>query len=103
MDTQAQLKNADKLLKLDHTNTEPLCEKQNLLGDATGETRAKLDTLKVVGDQANVALANGDITQAQYDALHRKTVEATEELCGLEGQTIISLPSSRRLPLRASI
>ena len=54
-DTQAQLKDVDKLLKLDPTNTELLSQKQRLLGDAIGETRTKLDTLKTAGEQANVA------------------------------------------------
>ena len=85
-DTQAQLKDVDKLLKLDPTNTELLSQKQRLLGDAIGETRTKLDTLKTAGEQANVALANGDITQAQYDALQREIIETTEELRRLEEQ-----------------
>ena len=85
-DTQSQLKDVDKLLKLDPTNTELLSQKQRLLGDAIGETRTKLDTLKTAGEQANVALANGDITQAQYDALQREIIETTEELRKLEEQ-----------------
>ena len=85
-DTQAQLKDVDKLLKLDPTNTELLSQKQRLLGDAIGETRTKLDTLKTAGEQANVALANGDITQEQYDALQREIIETTEELRKLEEQ-----------------
>ena len=85
-DTQAQLKDVDKLLKLDPTNTELLSQKQRLLGDAIGETRTKLDTLKTAGEQANIALANGDITQEQYDALQREIIETTEELRKLEEQ-----------------
>ena len=85
-DTQSQLKDVDKLLKLDPTNTELLSQKQRLLGDAIGETRTKLDTLKTAGEQANVALANGEITQAQYDALQREIIETTEELRRLEEQ-----------------
>ena len=85
-DTQAQLKDVDKLLKLDPTNTELLSQKQRLLGDAIGETRTKLDTLKTASEQANAALANGDITQAQYDALQREIIETTEELKRLEEQ-----------------
>ena len=84
--TQAQLKDVDKLLKLDPTNTELLSQKQKLLGDAIGETRTKLDTLKTASDQANVSLANGEITQAQYDALQREIIETTEELKRLEEQ-----------------
>ena len=85
-DTQSQLKDVDKLLKLDPTNTELLSQKQRLLGDAIGETRTKLDTLKTASEQATTALANGDITQAQFDALQREIIETTEELRRLEEQ-----------------
>ena len=43
-DTQAQLKDVEKLLKLDPGNTELLSQKQRLLTDAIGETKEKLDT-----------------------------------------------------------
>ena len=45
-DTQNQLKDVDKLLKLDPTNTELLRQKQKLLGDQVKATKEKLDTLK---------------------------------------------------------
>lgn len=88
--TQAQLKDVDKLLKLDPTNTELLSQKQRLLGDAVSETRNKLDTLKTASDQANISLANGEITQEQFDALQREIIETTEELKRLEEQAKLS-------------
>ena len=69
--TQSQLKDVEKLLKLDPTNTELLSQKQKLLADAVSSTKEKLETLKTAAKQANTALANGDITQEQYDALQR--------------------------------
>ena len=62
--TQSQLKDAEKLLKLDPTNTELLAQKQRLLGDAIKETKDKLDSLKTAASQANEQLQKGDITQA---------------------------------------
>ena len=44
--TQSQLKDVDKLLKLDPGNTELLAQKHRLLGDAVKETKEKLETLK---------------------------------------------------------
>ena len=85
-DTQAQLKDVDKLLKLDPGNTELLSQKQRLLGDAIGETKTKLETLKTASEQANIALANGEISQEQFDALQREIIETTEELKRLEEQ-----------------
>ena len=73
--TQQQLKDVDKLLKLDPGNTELLAQKQKLLAEAVGETKEKLATLKTAAEQANTALANGDISQEQYDALQREIIE----------------------------
>ena len=53
--TQQQLKDVDKLLKLDPGNTELLTQKQKLLAEAVGETKEKLATLKTAAEQANTA------------------------------------------------
>ena len=82
--TQSQLKDVEKLLKLDPGNTELLAQKQKLLGDAVKETKEKLETLKTAAEQANTALANGDISQEQYDALQREIVETEQKLKRLE-------------------
>ena len=84
--TQSQLKDVEKLLKLDPGNTELLSQKQKLLADAVSETKQKLETLKTAAEQANQALANGDISQEQYDALQREIVETEQELKKLEDQ-----------------
>lgn len=84
--TQAQLKDVEKLLKLDPGNTELLAQKQKLLSDAVSETKDKLTTLKTAAEQANTALANGDISQAQYDALQREIIETEQDLKKLEEQ-----------------
>ena len=42
--TQSQLRDVDKLLKLDPGNTELLAQKHRLLGDAVKETKEKLET-----------------------------------------------------------
>ena len=73
--TQTQLKDVEKLLKLDPTNTELLSQKQRLLADSITATKDKLATLKTTAEQANQALANGEISQEQYDALQREIVE----------------------------
>ena len=82
--TQSQLKDVEKLLKLDPTNTELLSQKQKLLADAVSSTKNKLETLKTAAEQANTALANGDITQEQYDALQREIIETEQELRNLQ-------------------
>ena len=78
--TQTQLKDVQKLLKLDPTNTELLSQKHKLLADAISATKEKLEVLKTAAEQANTALANGEISQQQYDALQREIIETENEL-----------------------
>lgn len=82
--TQTQLKDVEKLLKLDPSNTELLSQKQKLLADAVSSTKDKLETLKTAAEQANTALANGKISQEQYDALQREIIETEQELRNLQ-------------------
>ena len=82
--TQSQLKDVEKLLKLDPGNTELLAQKHKLLGQAVEETKNKLQTLKTAQEQANEALKNGTITQEQYDGLQREIVETEQEMKRLE-------------------
>lgn len=84
--TQSQLKDVEKLLKLDPGNTELLAQKEKLLSDAVKETKEKLEALKTAAEQANTALANGDISKEQYDALQREIIETEAELKKLETQ-----------------
>jgi phage-related minor tail protein len=55
--TQSQLKDVEKLLKLDPGNIKLLTQKQKLLSSAVSETKEKLATLKTAAEQANQALA----------------------------------------------
>ena len=95
--TQQQLKDVDKLLKLDPGNTELLAQKQKLLADAVGETKEKLATLKTAAEQANTALANGDISQEQYDALQREIIETEQDLKKLETQANQSATAMQKI------
>lgn len=75
--TQAQLKDVEKLLKLDPTNTEMLAQKQELLMQAISKTEEKLETLKDAAVQAEKQLGEGKISQEQFAALQRE-IAATE-------------------------
>lgn len=75
--TQAQLKDVEKLLKLDPTNTEMLAQKQELLTQAIRKTEEKLETLKDAAMQAEKQLGEGKISQEQFAALQRE-IAATE-------------------------
>lgn len=95
--TQSQLKDVEKLLKLDPGNTELLSQKHKLLAQAVSETKEKLETLKTAAEQANTALANGEISQSQYDALQREIVETEQELKRLEEQANQSATAMQKI------
>lgn len=80
--TQKQLKDVEKLLKLDPKNTELLRQKQKLLGDQIKNTKGKLETLK----QAQKTMdKNGvDKNSAQYMALQREITSTETELKSLK-------------------
>ena len=82
--TQTQLKDVNKLLKLDPTNTNLVTQKQKLLKEAISETKTKLDALKEAQVQAKQQLENGELGQDKYDALQREIVETEEELKRLQ-------------------
>jgi len=85
-DIQSELKQVEKLLKLDPTNTELLAQKQKLLADAVANTREKLDRLKSVQEQVNEQFARGEISEGQYRAFQREVVKTEQELRNLEKQ-----------------
>ena len=84
--TQSQLKDVEKLLKLDPHNSELLAQKQRLLTDAIGETKDKLEALKSAQQQVQQQFDQGDITKDQYDALQREIIETEQSLKDLEKQ-----------------
>lgn len=76
-DTQSELKDVERLLKLDPENTELLRQKFNLLNDSISDTEEKLDGLRDAEKQVQKQFENGDISERQYDSLKRE-IEATE-------------------------
>ncbi len=82
--TQSQLKDVNRLLKLDPSNTELLSQKQRALKEAIGATKEKLDSLKTAQEQAKQQLENGDLGQDKYDALQREIIETEQELRRLQ-------------------
>lgn len=73
----SELKEINKLLKLDPKNTELLAQKQKVLADAIKNTESKLDTLREAEKQVQAQFERGEVSEAQYRALQREIV-ATE-------------------------
>lgn len=84
--TQTQLKDVEKLLKLDPHNVTLLGQKMELLGKEIGQTKDKLQQLKSVSDEMERGLKNGTVTSEQYDAWQREIIETENELKNLEEQ-----------------
>lgn len=95
--TQAQLKDVNKLLKLDPGNTDLIAQKHKLLQQAVEETKKKLQSLKEAQKQADEALKNGTISQEQYDGLQREIAETTQKLKDLEAQAEQSATALQRI------
>ena len=88
--TQSSLRDVNKLLKLDPTNTELLTQKQKLLKDAIGTTKEKLDDLKSAQEQAKTQMEKGDLGADKYDALQREIIETEQELQKLAQEAVNS-------------
>lgn len=78
--TQKQLRDVERLLKLDPENVTLLEQKQRLLADSVEQTRQKLDSLKSAEKQVQQQFAQGKVSQAQYDALQREIVATEADL-----------------------
>lgn len=79
--TQKELKDVNKLLKLDPGNTDLLRQKQKLLKDAIGETKDKLKEEKALLEQ--LKSADDGTTSKQQQALERDIAATEAELKSL--------------------
>ncbi|XVG96564.1 phage tail tape measure protein [Eubacteriales bacterium KG125] len=82
--TQSQLRDVNRLLKLDPSNAKLLAQKQQLLQKEISETSEKLNALKEADKQAKVQLENGELGQDKYDALQREIIETENSLKSLQ-------------------
>lgn len=80
--TSKQLKDVNKLLKLDPTNTNLLTQKQQLLGKQITDTKTKLEQLK--DTQSAMKDSGIDETSEQYQALQREIIATEESLKDLQ-------------------
>ena len=77
---QVELRQVEKLLKLDPTNTELLAQKQNLLADSISSTSEKLEALKAAEAQVQAQFERGEIAEEQYRAFQREIIKTENEL-----------------------
>ena len=84
--TQSQLRQVERLLKLDPTNTELLQQRQRLLAQSVEETKTKLNALKQAESQAQQMFKQGQVSVEQYEKLQREIISTEESLKNLEKQ-----------------
>ena len=84
--TQSQLKDVEKLLKLDPTNTELLSQKQKLLAEAVSSTGDELETLKKASEEAAKTKDNYNAWKAKFDPIKQKIGETETKLKDLKEQ-----------------
>ena len=91
--TQTQLKDIEKLLKLDPHNVTLLGQKMEALGKQINSTKDKLSQLKSVSDEMEKGLKSGSVTTEQYDAWQREIIQTENELKNLE-EELKKVPSA---------
>lgn len=96
-DIQSELKQVDKLLKLDPKNTELVAQKQKLLAEAVANSREKLDRLRAAQEQVNEQFKKGEINEEQYRAFQREVAKTEQELEGFEKQLKNTATASKTL------
>jgi len=84
--TQTDLKDVERLLKLDPTNTELLAQKQKLLTEAVSDTEKRLETLKTASEQAAQTKDNYSAWKEQYEPIQQEIDKTIENLKKLKTQ-----------------
>lgn len=81
-----ELKEVNKLLKFDPSNTELVAQKQKLLTDSIENTSAKLDQLKSAQSQVEAQFKSGNIGEEQYRAFAREVAQTEQSLNSYKSQ-----------------
>ena len=89
--TANELKEVERYLKLDPTNTELLAQKEKLLAQQVGLTSDKMELLKKSQEAAEQAIKEGtEISEEQYRKLQREIVATGKNLEDLEKKQKVS-------------
>ena len=82
----SELKEVNKLLKFDPSNTELVAQKQKLLTDSIENTSTKLDQLKSAQSQVEAQFKSGNIGEEQYRAFAREVAQTEQSLNSYKSQ-----------------
>lgn len=89
-DLQGELREVNKQLKFDPTNTTLLEQKQKLLSESVTNTKTKLEALKEAEKQVQVQFEQGTIGEDKYRSLQREVIKTEDQLKNLEKQASAS-------------
>ncbi len=92
---QSELRQIDRLMKLDPKNTDLAAQKQKVLAESVENTKKKLETLKEAEKQVQAQFERGEIGEDQYRALQREVIKTEEDLKKLEKQFRDTADSSK--------
>lgn len=93
---EQSLKDVNKLLKLDPTNTELLNQKQKLLQQSISETKNRLETLKQASEQAAKTVGNYDAWKEAYTPIQEEILKTNEKMDKLK-KSMKSMEESGRI------
>ncbi len=85
-DLQSELRQVDRLLKLDPGNVELAAQKQKILAESVNNTKEKLDTLKEAERQVAEQFKKGEVGEEQYRAIQREIISTEQNLKSLDNQ-----------------
>ena len=92
--TQKQLKDVEKLLKLDPKNTELLAQKQALLKKSVEDSKTKVEALQAAQKELGKIT---DDNKAQYDAIQREIISCQQEQKKWNDQLAAMEPQAKTL------
>ena len=95
--TQQELRDVNKLLKLDPGNTDLIAQKQKLLAQAISQTSDKLGVLKSAQSQVEAQFKSGEIGEEQYRGFQREVAATEASLKGYKSQLSTAQSSQQEL------
>lgn len=94
---QGELRQVERLLQLDPSNTELVAQQQRLLSDAVATSREKLNRLRAAQEQVNEQFRRGEISEGQYRAFQREVAATEQQLRRFEDRLEETGRSARNL------
>ena len=98
--TKGELKEVEKLLKLDPSNTELLKEKQELLTKAISDTNERLKTLREAKEQADKEFAEGKMDAKSFRELERELIATEQSLKGFTSELDQMNQTSKKIDMQ---